>query len=150
MTTATQTNTVQSTLSQANPNLLADAARIGKLGRALSPVKVTLTGLTSATSFDITTAAVRAAATIVGISPALATLERLPAIGSIETLRVTAGAAAAGVRAVTDAGGTPAAGVATISDDGKTLTFEAGVTAFVFTYFPRVENLLSTFAQGAP
>ena len=148
--TVNQATTVQSGLNQSNPSNVADLLRVGKVGYALSPVKVTLVGLASATSFDITTAAVRAAATIVGVSPALSTATRLSAIGSIETLRVTAGAAAAGVRTVTDAGGTAAATVATLSDDGKTITFEAGVTAFVFTYFPRVENLLVDFPFAAP
>lgn len=149
MPTTTKTPTVQSALSQANPNVLADAARVAKLGRAISPIKVTLTGLTSAASFDITSAAVRAAATVVGISPALETLERLPAIGSIETLRVVTGTAT-GPRAVTDAGGTATTGIALISDDGKTITFEAVITAFVITYYPRAENLLSAFSQSAP
>jgi hypothetical protein len=147
--TVNRENTVQSTLSSANPNNLADAARRGNLGLALSPVKVTFAALTSATSHNITTAASRAAATIVGISPALPTAQLLPAAGSIETLRVTAGVAV-GPRAITDVGGTPTTTLATISDDGKTITFEAAVTAFVITYFPRVENLLGGYSFGSP
>lgn len=147
--TITQATTVQSTLSQANPQNFPDACRVGKLGRALSPVKVTFVGLASATSFDITTIASKAAATVVGISPALASGELLAAAGSIETLRVTAGTAT-GVRAITDVGGTATATLATISDDGKTIVFEAAVTAFVMTYFPRVENLLVAYPFAAP
>jgi hypothetical protein len=147
--TVSQPTTLQTALNQSNPQNIADLLRIGKIGYALSPVKVTLTALASASSFDITTAAVRAAATIVGISPALPTATRLSPIGAIETLRVTAGTAT-GPRSITDVGGTPTATVATLSDDGKTITFEAAVTAFVFTYFPRVESLLVNYPFAAP
>jgi hypothetical protein len=49
-------------------------------------------------------------------------------------VRVTGGAAAAGPRQVTDAGGTPSATVATLSADGATLTFEGTVTDAVISY----------------
>lgn len=119
--TATKVNTIKEVANSGNLNQLANVMAKAQLGNMLQPVKLTKTGLTAAASFDITSAA----------------LGSNPAIGSIQTLRVTAGAAAAGHRNVTDAGGTPAATLATISDDGKTLTFEANVTGFVLTYTPR-------------
>lgn len=146
--TTNQTQTYRVVGDKANPNLLGDLLRAMKFGLMCSPIKVTVTGLTAAAAIDITTAAVKAAATIVGAS--LATGENLPAIGHIVGLRVTGvGTAATGPRAVTDAGGTPAApptatayagasvGLATLSDDGKTLTFEGTVTGFVLYYVPR-------------
>lgn len=51
-------------------------------------------------------------------------------------VRVTAGAAAAGVRHVVDPNATPSATLATLSADGRTLTFEAGVTGAVVDYVP--------------
>jgi len=96
---------------------------------------VTFASLTSAAAQDVTTAASKAAATISGLT--LDTGVNLPPISQVVTLRVTAGAAAAGVRAVTDAGGSASSSVALISDDGKTLTFETTVTGFVLTYIPR-------------
>jgi len=57
------------------------------------------------------------------------------------SVRVTAGAAAAGPRQVTDAGGTPAAALATLSADGKVLTFEANVTDAELSY---IANAIST------
>jgi len=133
--TTSKPQTVQSALTKANPNDLADALRKVNLGHSMAVVKVTFASLASAAAQDITTAAAKAAATISGI--ALDTGENLPAIGQICTLRVTAGAAAAGARTWTDVGGTPAATIATVSDDGATLTFEGTVTGFVLTYVPR-------------
>jgi len=150
MTTINVNQTLQYALNNALPPTLPDAMRSGQIGYALSPVKVTLVGLASATSFDITTAAVKAAATIVGIDPALPAGTNLPAIGHISSVRVTAGAAAAGPRQMTDVGGTASATVATVSDDGTTITFEAGVTAFVLSYFPRMQGLTSTFKTASP
>lgn len=114
-------------------------ARI-KHGTAHSVIKATFAAL-DATAVDVTTAASKAKATVAGVT--LATGENLPAIGEILTLRVTGGSATAGARVVTDAGGTAGApgangpGIALISDDGKTVTFEAAVTAFVIQYKPR-------------
>lgn len=139
--TTTKTATLQEVLEEANPNTLADAMRkVG--GKKFATVKVTVAALVAAASFDITSAAFKAAITsLLGIT--LENGENLPPIGNVATLRVTAGAAAAGHRDVTDVGGTPAATIATISDDGKTLTFEANVTAFVLTYEPREATALT-------
>lgn len=133
--TTTVNQTVQQQGDLANPNTLADFLRLVALGHFFANLKVTFAALTSAAAQDVTTAAAKAAATISGLS--LDTGENLPAIGVVKTLRVTAGAAAAGARFVTDAGGTPSTTVATLSDDGKTLTFEAAVTGFVVEYQPR-------------
>jgi hypothetical protein len=121
MTTATVKETLKSALNEANLNKLAEILGAMDLGTMLTPTKLTKTGLTSASSFDITSAA----------------LGSNPAALAVNILRVTAGTAAAGLRQIGDAGATPSATVATISDDGKTITFEAAVTAFVMEYIPR-------------
>jgi hypothetical protein len=119
--TTTATQTIKEVLNQAAPGQLPDALRKVQLGTMLTPIKLVKTGLSSAASFDITSAAL-------GSNPA--------ALG-IFTLRVTAGTAAAGVRMIGDAGATPSATVATLSDNGKTITFEDVATAFVMEYLPR-------------
>lgn len=128
--TTTQTNTVQRELDRAEPETIADCFRKVALGTILTPLKRTFTGLTSAASQNLTSI------DGTGETTGATNPKRLAAL-SIATLRVTAGAAAAGARLVTDVGGTPSATVATISDDGKTITFEAAVTAFVIEYIPR-------------
>ena len=149
MTTTTFVPTLQEALDRGSLTDIADICRLVRLGRILSVVKVTFSGLTSATSFDITASATLAKGTVSGVT--IFSSETLPAIASIATLRVTAGAAAAGVRQVTDVGGTPSSSVATISDDGKTITFEAGVTGFVITYEPRpLNSTQSSLAVGEP
>lgn len=153
--TVTKTNTLQEELESANPNTLADALRLCDLGKMLAPVKVVCTGLTAAASFDITTAAVKAAATVSGVT--LETGEMLPAILSVTALRCTASGTANSVGSyiMSDAGGTavsPTAGanvgIALLSDDGKTITFPTTVTAFVLEYCPRSKTALtSAFAR---
>jgi hypothetical protein len=147
--TTTQTETTQRVLDKANPDNLPDALRKVEVGKMSAVVKATFTGLTDVAAQDITTAAAKAAATIAGID--LDTLENLPPIGQILSLRTTAGTMAThGGHIVVDVGGTalvPQAdspGVATISDDGATLTFQAGVTAFVIQYIPRSAVDVST------
>lgn len=140
--TTTKTNTLQEELELANPNTIADALKAAGLARQLASIKATFVGLASASAHDVTTAASRAAATVVGA--VLETTEVLPPISPGCEVRVTAGAAAAGPRQITDAGGTASATVAKLSDDGKTLTFEAGVTAFVLVYRPASVNALDT------
>jgi hypothetical protein len=156
-TTKTYQRTLQDALNDANINELADILRNMKLGDMLSPVKVTVTGMTGAASYDITnpTTFAGATVTIAGLpnsgdaeSPIFpSALVELPPILSVRTLRVTAAttAASAGTYVVSDAGGatvSPAThtivGVALLSDDGKTLTFpSADVTAFILEYTPR-------------
>lgn len=145
--TTTKIETLQRALNDANPNEVADCLKRVKLGNMLNTVKVTATALTSASAFDITTAAVKAASVIVGLS--LDSGENLPASNVIQSVRVTAGAAAAGLRQIGDSAATASATVAKVSDDGKTITFEAGVTAFVLTYMPRsAEALSNSFAPS--
>ena len=119
-----------------------------KLGNMLSPVKVVVTDLTATATPDITSNAVRLAATITGLERE--TTENLPAILAVKSLRVTAvGTGATGPRVVTDSGGTAVApssgiaGVALLSADGTTLTFEGTVTGFVHEYIPRSATALS-------
>lgn len=147
--TTTKEQTLQQILSAANPHQLADALRAIDIGLKHAVVKVTFAALSSAAAIDITTAASKAAATIVGIT--LDSGVNLPPIGKVITLRVTAGAAAAAHRNVTDVGGTPSASLATLSDNGKTLTFETTVTGFVLTYEPRAAVALTSLfgTQGS-
>lgn len=140
MATTDKPQTLQQILSKANPNDICDALRAVDLGLKHAVIKVAFAGLTSAASFDITTAASKAAATITGIT--LDTGVNLPAIGKIITLRVVTGTAT-GHRNVTDVGGTASTTLATISDDGKTITFEAVITAFTLTYEPRSATALT-------
>ena len=75
MTTTTADLTLQDLLDQANLNTLADALHKVKLGHMFSRVKATVVALTATATPDVTTAAVKAAATISGIT--LATGESL-------------------------------------------------------------------------
>lgn len=140
--TATVKETVKSVLDNANPNEVADALALAKLGTILTPTKVALTGLTG-TTHNITDVAHGSH----------------PAILAVVALRVTAATTAGSVGAYVagDAGATvvsPAAstlvGVAKLSDDGKTLTFATGdVTAFVIEYVPRpAVDMTAPFARS--
>lgn len=154
MATTTAPVTLQQVLNKANLNQMMAAFRQMLLGNMLGLVKVTVTGLTAAASFDITTSTFRAASTITGLDRVSS--DNLPPILAVKTLRVTAvGTGATGPRVVTDAGGTAVApssgiaGVALISDDGKTLTFEGTVTGFILEYIPCPAVPLSTeWASG--
>jgi len=110
-------NTLQSELNKGDANTVADVARKMKLGDMLAPKLVTIT---------------QASAAAVTLDP--------PAL-IVQSARVTAGTALAGVYRVTDSGGTPVdsatLGVATLSDDGATLTFGAALTGVVVRYIPR-------------
>lgn len=131
MTTATKAATVQQVLDDANPQNVADALRMMKLGTILTPLKRTFTGLTAAASFDLTE--IDGTGETTGDSNP----NRLAAL-CINTLRVTAvGTGSTGTRFVSDTGGTASSTVVKISDDGKTVTFEGTVTAFVIQYIPR-------------
>lgn len=119
--TATVVETLKDVLNKANPTNLPDAFNQVDIGDMVVPTKKTYTGLTSAAAHDITDVAHGSSRAALVIS----------------SVRVTAGAAAAGLRQIGDPGATPSATVATLSDDGKTITFEAGVTAFVLVYMAR-------------
>ena len=151
MTTATQAETVQSALNKSNANDTADLLARTKVGFALSTVKVTVTGAASATTQAINSLDTISNAAVDGIAPALVAGDgdRLPAIGNIVSLRVTAGTAT-GNRQISDVGGTPSATVATLSDDGTTLEFEAVITAYVLVYQPRAENMTEDAIVAAP
>lgn len=120
-------DSIKDVLDNGDLNRLADASRAMKLGTMLAPKKVTV---------------VQAAAATILLDP--------PALPATVRARVTGGAAAAGPRQVTDAGGAASATVATISDDGKTLTFENTVTDAVILYVPRpAVDITSTGSSGA-
>jgi hypothetical protein len=137
MSTSTGTESIQKVLEKGDLNDLSEALKkVG--GKRHSVIKVVVSGLTADINPDITGALVKAAATITGIDT-LKDGEMLPPVGSILSLRVTAGTAAAGDRIVTDVGGTASATVATIDDTGEVITFEDVVTAFVLQYVPRSE-----------
>lgn len=147
--TTTKTISVQETINEGNLNQIADALALIKAGYALSPIKATFSGLAASAVLFIgstaTKAGVVAGAGTKGIT--LATGENYPSIGHIKSVRVTTGSAAAGVRAVTDAGGTASATVALLADDGTTLTFENTVTGLVIEYYPApAVDMTSEFA----
>lgn len=148
--TTSKSPTLQAELSRSDANTLPDALRRVNLGKKFAHVKAVVAALTATAAPDITSAAVKAAATITGLQT-LDTGENLPAIDTIVSLRVTASgtAASVGTYIVSDAGGTPTlptggasagVGIATLSDDGKTITFPNTVTAFTIVYMPRAEN----------
>jgi hypothetical protein len=158
--TTTRDQTYGEILDSANLGKLDAALQAVKLGQALSQVKVVATGLTGDASFDITTAAVKAASTITGIY--LPDGTNLPAIGDVVSLRVTAAGTGTtvGAYAITDAGVGAIAlspttssrvGLALLSDDGKLLMFpSADVTAFVLTYRPRTAVAMSASPTNFP
>jgi hypothetical protein len=128
--TVTKLHTNKDAMNNATTNEVADLTHRVQLGTMLTPLKRTFTGLTSAAAQNLTLI------DATGETTGVANPNRLAAL-TFTTLRVTAGAAAAGARFMTDVGGTPSTTVATLSDDGKTVTFEAAVTAFVAEYIPR-------------
>jgi len=134
--TVTARTTLQSALDGARGGQLEDILAKVRLGTLLAPLKRTFTGLTSAATQDLT--AIDGTGETVGASNS----KRLAAL-SVTTLRVTAGTLAAGPAVVTDAGGTATAigagsvHVCLLSDNGKVITFQAAVTAFVIEYIPR-------------
>lgn len=142
------TDTVQIELDNANPNTLASALQLVKLGSVLGLLKATMVGLTPAATYDITKIPPSASAGYALNKGALADDggTALPPIGAVKSLRVTAATTATvvGTYGISDAAGTvvsPAThtvmGIALLSDDGKTLTFaSADVTAFVIEYYP--------------
>lgn len=140
--TATLNESVQRALDDANPNEVADALQKVNLGTILTPLKRTFTGLAAGTTHDIT------ALDATGETVGTANPNRLAAL-TVTTLRVTAGAAAAADRQVSDVDGTPSTSVATLSDDGATIVFEANVTAFIVTYIPRAAvDMADDFAES--
>jgi len=138
---------IQSALNQANPNQLPDLLQKVGIGNMLANIKAVVTGLTAAGSFDITSAAVFAKATVTGLNTLGGDLAALPPIGVLRTLRVTAAttASTAGTYVLTDVAGDmvtanthTVVGIARISDDGKTLSFPTtDVTAFIIEYQAR-------------
>lgn len=145
MTTTSADVTKQQELNRGKPDKIATVFQAMKLGNMLAgSVKVTAAALAPAATFDITTAAVRAASTISGLDRESS--DNLPPIMVVKTLRVTASdtANSVGSYIVSDAAGTalsPTAGanvgIALLSDNGKSLTFPSTVTAFVIEYVPR-------------
>ena len=145
--TATKSDTNAQVLNQADPNKVSDALRKVKLGRMLSPVKITLAAITAAAVVDITS--FKKGDSTVTINSGLADMianDALPAIGAIKSMRVTTSGTAnsVGSYAATDAGGTGSSplastvvGLAKLSDDGKSLTFLTTVTGLVIEYIPR-------------
>jgi len=151
MSTTTKTIDARLALNQCTTGNVAPLLNQMKFGDMSTVIKVTFASLTSAASFDITTATSKSKGTISGIT--LASGENLPAIGQIVSLRVvTGGTATAGVRFIGDDGATASATVAKLSDDGKTVTFEDVLTSFVLVYRPRsaisMTSSIATFAPG--
>jgi hypothetical protein len=128
-TTSTHIRTIAEVFNSGDADEIADCIRKVQLGTMLTPLKRTFTGLTSGASFDLT------AIDGVGETVGSANPNRLAAL-CVSTLRVTTGTAT-GVRIVGDIAATLSTTVARLSDDGKTVYFEAAITAFVIEYIPR-------------
>jgi len=158
MATTTADVTLLQILNKGNLNTLGLALAKMKLGNMNAAVKLPVTGLTAAASFDITSTTIRDAAntgSITGLERVASDL--LPPISVVKTLRVTASGTAnsVGSYAMTDAGGTavsPTAGanvgLAKISDDGTTISFPSTVTAFILEYVPRSAVDMTTVWQS--
>lgn len=153
MATTTVAETIQETLEKADPNTIPDAFRKMKFARMATVIKVTVAALGATATPNITSAAVKAAATIAGV--VLASGENLPPIGQVLSLRISASGTAGslGTYAVSDAGGTAivppggasaAVGVALLNDAGTVITFPNTVTGFVIQYVPRSNVDIST------
>lgn len=154
MTTATKNQTLQELLRTPTPDLLANLLKELGIDKATSVIKAVVTGLAATATPDITSAAVKAAAVITGVS--LETGENLPPIGALIALRLTASGTApslgvyvfgdSGATAIVPPGGAGlAVGVAKISDDGKTITFPNTVTGFTIIYIPRYNSNQALF-----
>lgn len=117
--TTTKADTLKDELNLADPNKLADAVAQLALGDMVAVQKDAITQSSASTVVLTSVTALKRAARM------------------IQSVRVTAGAAAAGPRQITDAGGTASTTVCLLSDDGATLTFEAGVTAATIVWIPR-------------
>lgn len=150
--TTTVNRSAKLVLDEANPNDIASALQLLKLGTVFAPLKRAFTGLTAAAAFDIT------AIDGTGETTGAGNPNRLPA-AHVRTLRVTASGTAnsVGTYIVSDAGGTatsPTAstivGIALISDDGKTITFPTTVTAFVIEYVPLTLSAVQMAALFSP
>lgn len=151
MAVDTFNNDLRLEANRANPNTLPSVFQQILIGNMLTPWKAVAAGLTAAASFDVTTAAFKALATITGGT--LKTGENLPPIGMVRSLRVvTSGTAnSVGSYVISDASGTATsptassvAGIALLSDDGKTLTFPTTVTAFTLYYLAAPAVALTT------
>jgi hypothetical protein len=143
VTTNSFQGTIQTALDQANPNQLADLLHLVRLGKMTANIKAVVTSLSAAASFDITSAAVFAAAVVTGLNSEGGDLAALPAIRALRSLRVTASGTtnAVGTYVLTDSSGTGVdpgnnanVGICKISDDGKTLTFGHTITGFTIEY----------------
>lgn len=152
--TTTKNRSYQAELNSANPNTLADVLRAMLAGLCLSPIKVEISLAAGSTAPVITSTSVfgkilsSKGLDLNGGGAGGIPLTKLPAIGSVNTLRVVSGSASAGPRYVTDAGGSASTTVALLSDDGTTLTFENTVIDFVLEYYPApAVTMTDTFAD---
>ncbi len=134
--TTTKTDTVQAALDAANPNDLADALQLVKLGTMLTPLKRVFTGLSSSAAFDLTL--IDGSGETAGVSNP----NRLAAL-LVGTMLVTAGAAASGPRAPTSDAATATSTFFRLSDSGKVVTFDNTVTGFTIEYMPRPQVTMS-------
>ena len=165
MTTTKETD-LRQVLNSGNDNHVAEALKKIKAGNMASVIRVVVASLTATAAPNITSAAVKAAATsILGIT--LDEGENLPAIGVVVALQLVASGTAAslgtyivGPTGTPPAGATPlvppggaqaAVGIASLSDNGEVLTFPNTITGFSLTYIPRPFVALNTSYQfGAP
>lgn len=165
MTTTTKVSDLRQVLNSARPDQLADVLKLIQSGTMFSPIKIAVAALTATAAPDITSAAVKAAATVSGIT--LDTDENLPAVGLVKSLQVVASGTATSLGTyIVGPDGTPpdgstpiippgganaAVGVASINEAGTIITFPNTITAFILEYIPRPSVVLTTsFSLGAP
>lgn len=123
--TATKADTLKLELNNADPNKIADALQQVALGDMLTVQKDAVTQTAATTVVLTSVTALKRAALM------------------IQSVRVTAGAAAAGLRQIGDSGATASTTVCKLSDDGATLTFEDTVSACTIVWIARPAKALT-------
>jgi hypothetical protein len=156
--------TIQSELDRGNANTAADCFRKMLLGSMLCRLKAVVTGMTAASTVNITTiltALGAAVVTVTGINLQGGDLKVLPPILALRSLRITASGTAGslGTYVLSDVGGTAivppggagaAVGIVTLSDDGTTITFPNTITAFTIEYLGGSNTDMTTFFEPSP
>ena len=118
--TTTISETLAGVLDVADPNEVAAALRLTRLGTMLTPLKETITLAAPGTVFTLS-------------KPALKVVTCQVTVGTVTGDRIMTDSAGT-VRAPHDAA---APGVAKLADNGTTITFDASVTTIIVTYIPR-------------
>jgi hypothetical protein len=118
--TATAIDSIRNALNSGEPGHQATAQRKILMGDMVEPYKETITLAVPATTINLLTQTTAKKAAL-----------------SVQSVRVTAGAAAAGLRQIGDAAAAPSATVVALADAGDVLTFEAAVTTAIIVWAAR-------------